>query len=411
MLVFSRKATPYFIGFWVLSSIYDHFQHPNFSFRINLKWTLLITSLFIVYLVFYLFSDFSKEASKALEIKASFLVVPSALLLRKKQISKKELQLIFLSFQVACLCSATYLISKLVPALLNQWNSLKPEEFTYAIRTFMENTLGIHPTYLSIYYLFSIYLVATTQGIELITTNRRIIIAFKIFAIILLSTICILMVARAPLLAFVFSLVAVATLKNWKKGLFSMLIAAIVSIASIALIPSIGNRFKEVIESEAINEKTNSVNSSNLRKSILSCSKLIISDNWLGGVGLDNVQKELNNCYDTYGNKELSNRNYNSHNQYFDVILSLGILGFILFIIILLFPFFGLDAFNYSSFLFFKLFMLICFVTENILNRQHGIVFFVVFNCLYISNYLWFKNQLSKPKMNENIFLESLDNQ
>lgn len=398
-LVLFRKATPYFIGFWFLITIYEVFQNKDYDFKSNLKWGAIVAALFFLYLIAYLFSDFTRDASKALEIKASFLIFPLGFFLRRKFISSKELYTVLFAFQVACFASAFYLLLNFIPEYFSNSPLFTDNEFTYAIRTFGENTLGVHATYLSIFYLTSIFIQLKIKEVRLVIKSHKIAKAFTLMHIVLLSVFSLLLVARAPLLAFLLGFTLIELIQNWKKGV-AILIAGIgILVFAILFVPSIGNRFKEVFNSTEVTENASSVNSSSLRKSILTCSKKVISENWVMGVGIDNIQNELNSCYDSYNNTDLSTSHYNSHNQYFDIILGLGILGLTVFLVILVFPFGDRKAFTFSLFLFFKVFLAICLLTENILNRQHGVVFFVFFNCILISNYMFQKNQKTKSEI------------
>ena len=108
----------------------------------------------------------------------------------------------------------------------------------------------------------------------------------------------------------------------------------------------------------------------------------ILKDNWLLGVGVENVQDKLNSCYGkyTYQNfDDFKNTTYNSHNQYLDIILKYGIFGLVLFFIFLLWGIKNND-FNYQIFIFLTLMSLI---SENIFDRQVGIVFFNLLNSLF----------------------------
>lgn len=392
-LVLDRKATTYFIGFWFISAIYEAFQNNEHPFKQNLKWCIIIASMFVLYTLGYLFSEFSREASAALEIKLSFFIFPLGFFLRRKPISAKEIKIALLAFQLACLVSALYLAAQLIPAVIKNSNLITTESFTYAVRTFTEKTLGVHSTYLSIFYLFSIYIELKGYGLRIILKNKKIKVVIQAFQILTLSVIVLLLVARAPIIAFFVGVIIVEILKNWKRGTLILLSCLAILLAAIFFIPGVGNRFEEAINSHEITENESSVNSSNLRRSILVCSNKLVSENWLRGVGLDHIQYSLNNCYDSFNNKELSETGYNTHNQYFDIILGLGILGLIMFIIILIYPSQHLIKPQFALLLFFKLFIAICLLTENLLNRQHGVVFFVFFNCLFVSHYLWINKQ------------------
>ncbi len=390
-MVLFRKATPYFIGFWFISTIFAAFQNKNEPFGQNIKWTSIIASLFGIYLVYFLLSDFSRSASQAIEIKASFLVFPLGFFLRRKPITQKELSIILLFYQLACLASATFVSVRLLDAGVLSLGHLSANEFTFAVRTFSEDTLGVHPTYLSIFYLFSIYLTVSKNGYHQWIHRPILKNSLRTIHLLVTSTICLLLVAKAPLIGFIIAFGVVSTLKSWKKGLL-LLASGILGLAAlIFFVPSIGNRFKEITKTSEVTNEETSVNSMNIRSSIFSCSTEIIAENWVFGVGLDHVQSRLNSCYDNYKNEELSSKDYNTHNQYFDLLLSVGLIGLLSFLLLLVFPLGISNIISNTHLLFFKVFIGICFLSENILSRQHGVVFFIMINCIFISNYYWRK--------------------
>lgn len=390
-MVLFRKATPYFIGFWFISSIFEAFQNKDEPFAQNIKWTSVIIALFGIYLVFYFLSDFSKAASQAIEIKASFLVIPLGFFLRRKQINPKELSIILLFYQLACFASAIYLSGHLIKAGIFNLGHLSANEFNFAVRTFSEKLTGVHPTYLSIFYLFSLYSIYSKNGYNQLNVIPLIKKSLKLIHLLFCTTICLLLVAKAPLIGFLIAIGAVTMVKNLKKGVVLIASATVILVLLILFVPSIGSRFKEINNSAEVTNNEASVNSINLRRSIFNCSTEIISENWVWGVGLDHVQERLNNCYENYKNEELSSRDYNTHNQYFDLVLSVGVVGLLSFLLLLVYPL-GINNLTSNSFLlFFKLFIGICFLSENLLSRQHGVVFFVMINCILISNYFWKK--------------------
>jgi O-antigen ligase len=73
-----------------------------------------------------------------------------------------------------------------------------------------------------------------------------------------------------------------------------------------------------------------------------------------------------------------------SHNQYFSILITFGIFGFIWFIFILLYPFLFLGKqFDYFYVVFFIIFVLSMLV-EDTIESQEGLTFFVFFNTLFL---------------------------
>jgi O-antigen ligase len=112
------------------------------------------------------------------------------------------------------------------------------------------------------------------------------------------------------------------------------------------------------------------------------CVKEVLKEKWLTGVGVGNVQKTLDSCYEQYtykGTDDFHSISYNSHNQYFDIMLKYGIVGLVIFLVSL---FWGIKNRNtlYQGFI---IIIFIALLTENMFTRQIGVIFFTFFNTLF----------------------------
>ena len=117
---------------------------------------------------------------------------------------------------------------------------------------------------------------------------------------------------------------------------------------------------------------------------IYNCSLNAIPMAPLIGFGPADVQKALDNCYTKYKTSAFNEVKYNSHNHFFDYILSFGFIGFS--IILYCFAYFIRVSFfeenkQYFNFL---ILMYVSFLFENVLVRNTGIVLFVSFNSLFM---------------------------
>lgn len=123
------------------------------------------------------------------------------------------------------------------------------------------------------------------------------------------------------------------------------------------------------------------------------CSWDIIKENWIFGVGTGDAQDVLQKKYQDIHFTVAFEEEYNSHNQFLQTWLGLGILGLFLFLASLFFPL--MMAYRqhiYLFIVFITLFSICCF-TESFLCRQHGIVFYAFFNSLFAFNSLKFANK------------------
>ncbi|MEO6901807.1 MAG: O-antigen ligase family protein [Bacteroidia bacterium] len=110
----------------------------------------------------------------------------------------------------------------------------------------------------------------------------------------------------------------------------------------------------------------------------------IIKQNYFIGVGTGDVQQAFNEEYVKI-NTPLDKRwRLRAHNQYLTIMVTFGVIGFIWFMITLIYPAYKqgvLFSYLYSSFL---LIVLISFLTEDTLETQAGVTFYTFFNSLFL---------------------------
>lgn len=133
-------------------------------------------------------------------------------------------------------------------------------------------------------------------------------------------------------------------------------------------------------------------NGFNTRLAIWSCSwELFKTSPWVG-YGDGDVQDVLYKKYKEKNFLLAMNSNYNTHNQFFDILLSTGLIGLIFFLIYL--GYFLKRAIltkNWVFLGFIAIFVISC-LTENLLNRSQGLIFFAIFFSL-----LAFRNEKTTP--------------
>ena len=245
--------------------------------------------------------------------------------------------------------------------------------FTYNnIRTILEEIplIGIHPIHLSILSVLGILLC-----FYVFNENKKANIFFIAIQIILL----VLSGTRSTFIAFiaiVFLLIFMSKLKQSSKYLIlftSLLFLSILFIKN----SDFKKRFAEVILPVSYS-KVNINNSTSVRNAIWRCSLIEIKkSNIFIGNGIGDVPTKLQECYDCKY-PELD-KFYNSHNQYFSILLGMGILGLFAFLSFI-FYFIRFALINKNKYLLvLMIFYLYMFVFENILERKYGILPFLFF--------------------------------
>ena len=120
----------------------------------------------------------------------------------------------------------------------------------------------------------------------------------------------------------------------------------------------------------------------------------IAQNNLLIGYGTRSHRDFLYNKYKDYGLTSAYKEDYNAHNQYLEVFLEFGLLGFILFLSMILYLLWIFNKNKDFSALSILLVFLIYMLTESIFQRHSGIVIFSFLIALYLNE------NISKKKAN-----------
>ncbi len=227
--------------------------------------------------------------------------------------------------------------------------------------------------------------------VNLITGLALIFISFNYFSrhirILLLIPLTVLFFianSRGVIAALLISLLIrlIYYVKNpFKVSLYFSLLLAI--FATILFLTPLKKRYLEFSETfKYVLPVNDSFNSMNIRIAIYSCSLDLFKEKPLLGYGIGGIQNALNDCYGQFNTNAFNNKNFNTHNQYLNYLLSYGIIG-CLAILFYFFFFFKLSAIVKDEYFSFLIFFFVTFLTENILSRNTGVVLFSMFNSIF----------------------------
>lgn len=166
-------------------------------------------------------------------------------------------------------------------------------------------------------------------------------------------------------------------LENIKKGIPNYVYAQKIPLKS--------RLYSTFYEIEAY-QKENKVKGSSLIQKIelWENSFEVIKNNILIGVGTGNAPKELKKQLEI-NNSELADTNMRTHNQYFSIVFSYGIIGFLVWLVFLLYPMFRFSLNKNPYYVIFLLIMLISFFSEDTLDNQAGIMMYCCWNFFFVS--------------------------
>ena len=384
--LFHQRTQVFLIGVWVVGSLYYCFLNKTYrQFNIKKGKTLAFLSvIYIMYVLEFILTPSKNIISSYLETGALLFVFPLLIILNFKKITKLFLNVILATYTI----SVSLLNIKILIIILNQgfFELLNQDSFYHPLfRTIFSTEADIHLPYLGLMYQFAVLII-----IYGIIKKRKIlnlsVLMLLILNVFLLISSSFLFSARMSIIAS-FSAVTYMffNLEKNKFFRFRFIITSLILAFSLSFLTPIKRRIIEVFETSwEIPDSSYNGNHSkvNFRYVIYNCSANILKENLLLGVGLGNVNFFLNECYkdiEYVGFDDFKVKKYNSHNQYIEFFMAYGILGLFGFV------FFILRGWNNNDILYqsFIIMMLLCFLTENILYRQAGIVFYVLFNTFF----------------------------
>jgi O-antigen ligase len=351
--------------------------------QILLFWILL----FVLHMIGIFFSEDKPEAYAIIERRLSFLIFP---LLLSQQLSAERIRTIALTFAMAVISGLVFCYFK---ASLFYFATSESSVFFYHQ---FSSGIGIHAVYLAAYAVFSIHILWHYTPWEewLLRTVSLIAIGFLTASCFLLSSKMMLAVLLIGVLTRLFMSMAITIKKKVVLGTgFLMLL-----ISGILFLPNLKQRFDFELRTELrtikpyeLPDETNLTGTS-FRLLVWKHSIEIIKQEkaWLYGVGIGDFQELLNKRYAAtgmyMGNPETNDvgyKNYNPHNQYIELLLSVGIIGLMPFIFIIFYLF---NRFlKYRNMLLLQLTLMLVFfsLSESVLATNKGIVFFMFFICLF----------------------------
>ena len=246
-------------------------------------------------------------------------------------------------------------------------------------------------------------------GIVLILYNEQVRDSLRknmqFFLITLFSVFIFLISVRLIVACWI--LIALVFILDHIKSVLYRIIAGFVMISivitAVGIIPALNRQWRELSgggnENVIVLDQDASLGKSwggkAIRLAIWSCSKDILQNYWLIGVGTGDVQDNLQVAYEKRKFYFASRYNrYNAHNQYLQLWIGNGIVSALLLIACLIFPLFLLFRKNVlkSPYTFFLIFSALIFFTESIFETNKGIIWYSFFNSIFAFTYLY------KPK-------------
>lgn len=370
-----------------LSWIFENYS----GFGELFKTRSIYRNLFIAFLVFYLwqitgllYTDDLKMGLLNVFGRLSLLAFPLMLFKPANKISLNVLRLLRIFSLSTAIFTVTCFGYALYRSLSFQDGSWifnpHPAEFDWQNYFYGPDlTYSIHPSYLAMFVLLSVFISFESWYDHSLKFKFR--FGWLLLGVLLSCSIYFIS-SRAGILAgiLMISFYAVNKMIKHKKSRILWILVVIILIFSLPLIRKnerVNNLLKGFSEEEGIN-----LRNQDERLIIWRSAVDLIRQNPILGVGIGDVRTELTGEYIRAGEEKLSKERLNAHNQFLEVFIEGGVIGFIMFITILGFMIF--IAVNEKNLLYglFILMIFVFFMFETVLYRLAGVAFFSLFSFL-----------------------------
>jgi O-antigen ligase len=375
---FFPPITSGIVAFWLVHVL------SFYSRRLTALKTNWFAHLFIAYYLVLLlgltYSSNPAEGGLDITLKITLLLWPLGMATWNELINKYRNGIITI-FSVVTAISA---LSLIIIALLN-WQASGQEidqlyKFTSAWK-------WIPNHYIAMYASFSLIALMFISSKKLLPLWATITCATTLLVLLLLASV------RIQFLAFPAALLTYLLFANkQRKGIGKWAIAGLaVLFAAAFLFPSSRTRIMETVdEIKSINTMVNN-KQTNHRIYLWRYGAEVVQEHfWLGtgtGAADDMLNEKLEGCDAPFWNGQrtyfLREKNYNYHNAFLQHFAAHGIIGFLLFCLMFIGPFIYFRSRLEPLAAAFIVLTFISFLTESMLERQAGVLFFSFFYSLF----------------------------
>lgn len=360
------------IVFFVLTTLSFLF-YRKWHFNKNLFFTNAL--IYLIILGTLLYSDNMEYATRKITTMVSLLVFPFVF----SMFTKEEIRVVFKNvksylllfvlavflFNIVGLGYAYYLRPHYsVTEMLIHYPTLVALHF---------GKFSIHPIYISmncaIAVLLSFYAMKEYRS--------KLMIALLLLIDLVLVLFLMWYAKKGPLIALMIAGSLFVVFQRKEQLLKPYLIGLVLIGALIVIGPKTRKNFSELFKIEHIDG--GNVTSTNLRYTINQISTQLILNAPFTGYGVGDYNDVLHHAYEQNGNDILVAGKYNAHNQYFSLVLIGGVLCLLALLLSMAINMVYAIRFDNQILMLLLIFYGIVMCTENILEREDGVIYFAFF--------------------------------
>lgn len=355
--------------------------------RLKHPLPLLFSSLYFIYLIGMIYTDNTALGWRNLETKLTLLLFP-LLFFTGNKLNAKQRDRLVISFAWSTLIVSLFSFGSAIFTLISTG------EFTFAYKKLAAH-IGAHPAYFALYAGFAcfIFFFKYIKNAERRSSLNYIIpllsAAYLLLFVFMLSA---RMIMLGMLLLIGVSILIYALRRGmFLRGLSFLTLGFVLLSGVLWTLPTTRMRLQKAFLAD---EKQPAYR--NIRFQLWDAALDVYQKDFIIGQGTGDVQTELDKIYEQKNYTNPLGAHLNLHNQYLQTLAALGVVGLLIFLNTLIIPFIiAVKRRHYLYLLFLGLFI-IANLTESMLERQHGVMFFSFFLSLFAVDLLQKNNKEEK---------------
>ena len=380
----TKYAVGTYLVSWILienrSSLYNNFLK-------NRKYILPLILFYMAHLVSLFYSGDINQSIFDLEKKLSLLFVPLTFFM-SQIISRKQKIYLLQVFILSSFLTVLIGIGNVVHVVQTDayYKNLFPK---YPILVIYQNlSMFLHSAYFAMFLVFSVAIIGYLVLVKKWLTKYRVFwLSLAVFFVIVV----VINSSRSGIVSL--SLLLLVSVIYFLRRKYAIIAIAVILAGFVTLLTT-NMRFQRYLQlgADMISSEEKVIKRGDVliekhvtRPLFWVASMEVIKENFWFGVGNGDVKKALKDKYEAYNIGDKLEHTFNSHNQFLSTHLATGVPGVCCLILIFLLPL--VKAWREKNYvlLSFILIVLIHALTETILARFHGIIFFSFFYGLIIT--------------------------
>lgn len=337
-----------------------------------LKRAGFISMLFVPFVVSVFYSYNVERAITYLIRILPLLIIPLSFAILQPENKRTIIRSFVPAFVVT---NALYILLMLLYIL--QLGYLRSEHdlyYYYSYITYEFYHIGDHPIYLSVQFAMALFLLIDNNLFNKI--QKAVLFLVLFFGLFFLAR-------KGVILSFIIILpIYLGTIIKSKAVLIGSFFVLVTGFIAFMFVPEIKNRYAELWSKEGYVK--NEVTSTGIRLALWENSFELIKESPVFGYGIGDNQELFARQMESKGYHILAHKKTNCHNQYLQILLSIGLFGLSFFAlsILWLFSFFYKNKVHLG--LAVVLLFLMVFIYESFLERQNGVITYALFISLLV---------------------------